>query len=58
MVHHFLHLIIAPLFLQPKCELTTNKYSMPIIFLCECHSDVELEVLGEDTSSSSYMRRF
>ena len=34
MEHKFLHLIIAPLVQQPKCELTANEHSMYIIFLC------------------------
>ncbi len=34
MEHQFLHLIIAPLVLQPKYELTANEHSMYIRFLC------------------------
>jgi hypothetical protein len=33
MEHQFLHLIIAPLVWQPKCELNPNEHSMYIRFL-------------------------
>jgi len=33
MEHQFLHLIIAPLVLHPKCELTPNEHSMYLRFL-------------------------
>ncbi len=34
MEHQCLHLIIAPLLQQPKCELTPHEHSMYIRFLC------------------------
>jgi hypothetical protein len=33
MDHQFLHLIIVPLFKQPKCKLTPNGHPMYIKFL-------------------------
>jgi len=41
MEHQFLHLIIVPLILQPKCELTPNEHSIYIRFLFTQQNDTQ-----------------
>jgi hypothetical protein len=47
MEHQFLHLIIAPLVLHPKCELAPNEHSMYLRFIWLQAIDLGPETMGK-----------